>query len=244
MSQPKRNLWGDVDQEPASGPNPVLALLEEQAAVLAEMTAGRITGEVVPLSHGELPMRWEFKLVAPMADFRYALFEVAQQALHFPVEIWLYGAKERKRMCADQAAFEDALAAVLSSDETRKALASIRALDKIQGRRSFNLTFTDTEGKHRDAAVLLEPLPRVFDGTIYRATVTTGGSVVLQARVKTSGTAEATHSEEQLAQRITKAMQSLLEQRPSVPLDASFPTIEIASQQTSLIGDDGAPHPL
>jgi hypothetical protein len=233
MSQPKRNLWGDVDQEPASGPNPVLALLEEQAAVLAEMTAGRITGEVVPLSHGELPMRWEFKLVAPMADFRYALFEVAQQALHFPVEIWLYGAKERKWMCADQTAFEDALAAVLRSDETRKALASIRALDKIQGRRSFNLTFTDDKGESCDGAVLLEPLPRVLDGTEYRATVTTVGGVILQARVMVSGTAEATLSEEEITQRIATEIRSLLQQRPSIRLDTSFPTIMIGSRETS-----------
>lgn len=198
-----------------------------------------MTAELVPVSTGRLPLSWEFKLVAPLANFRYSLFEVTQRAFYFPVDIVLYGADERRWQCHDEEAFERAIEAVLGSDETRRALASIRAIDRLQGRRWLDVVYQDVHGR-QEVGVALEPLPRSSDGTLYHAKVITPRQdVILEARVSVSGSAEAAHSEEVLDRGITKAIEELLGRGVHRELGGAFPRVQVRADGIQVSGDDG-----
>ncbi|MCB9527730.1 MAG: hypothetical protein H6703_11230 [Myxococcales bacterium] len=239
MSHAKRNLWGDISQDPMSAQNPVVALLTEQADILAETTGGRMTAELVPITARRQPWTWEFRLVAPLADARYALFEVTQHALDFPVDIMLYGSAERRWTCQNQDELEQAIREVLGSRETRQALSSLRAIDALQGRRWLSIKFADSEGE-REASVVLEPLPRTFDGTLYHATVTAGtDDVILEAQIAISGSAEAVHPADILNERVARAIESLLNRGVRRHLGESFPRVQIQSDRTIVSGESG-----
>lgn len=237
MSQTNRDFWGDLDQPEKNTENEVLSVLEEQAESLATKTRGRLAAEIVPKNEGTLPLQWEFQLVAPFADFRYALFRVTQFALDFPVEITLYSAETQTYRCADLGELEDSLQRILQTPATRKAIQSVRAVDRLQGRHFIDL--------RTGALVVLEPRPRIADGTTYTATVSMDGDFVLEATVEVSGSAQAEQSDDELMKRVETAIEVLLAaHEPGSPIDG-HPTIRLHSQNRTFIRErDGHLRPV
>lgn len=128
MNSERRDLWGEFDREPnGGGPDPVHELMQEQAALLAEKTDGRLEGRVEINSAPGAGLRVRFMIVVPALNgYRYELFYVVQRALEaFPIELWQ---AERVIECHDVAHFEAALAKVLQSKATQKALTQLRQL--------------------------------------------------------------------------------------------------------------------
>ncbi|MCB9541687.1 MAG: hypothetical protein H6703_04460 [Myxococcales bacterium] len=140
MSQPKRDLWGDLDDNSGPGVDSAWwALLREQAELLAEKTDGQLIGLVEIVAAPGRTFRARFIITVPALNgYRYELFQVTQRQLEdFPVEITQGDAA---LTCNDEDDFAGALAAVLRSDATQKALTRLRQLareasDSNTGRR-------------------------------------------------------------------------------------------------------------
>lgn len=128
-NQAKQDLWGDLD---ALGDdethNPVLALLNDQAALLSDKTGGRIEAKVEPLASGASSLMVRFVLVVSrLGGYRYELFRVFQRSIDFPVDV-IVG--DESTTCDDEPAYRQTIEAVLKSTTTRHALANLLAAER------------------------------------------------------------------------------------------------------------------
>lgn len=126
MAEQMNDFWGDLDSILGeTSDSPVLALLEEQAALLETKTNGRITAKVESLTGAGSRFMLRFVLVVPdMGGYRYELFKVVQRALDFPTDVVL---GEQVVTCEDEAEYRAALEAALQSQATRTVLTNLLA---------------------------------------------------------------------------------------------------------------------
>lgn len=239
MSQPEIDLWGDLDTQ-APDENPVLDLLTTQATVLGRKTDGRVIGEVRQGDQDRLPIEWHFDLVAPMANhFRYQLFRVRQLALDFPVEI-IQPTSERPKTwhCADIREFQDALAQVLRSAVTRKAIASLLALDRLIGQRTEAIDFQDVHGRPHHGRLVIEPLARTADGASRIVTVAVADDDIFKAHFDISGTAEATQDADVIIDRIKHVLRELIAAGYHT-VTGELPRIILTTRNAELVDHEG-----
>jgi hypothetical protein len=101
---------------------PPLAILRRQAVILGERTQNLIEGQVETLTQGER-FRQRFYIVAPSLDYKYLLFEIQHDVIGYPVTV-----VERDGIpfqLDTQEEFVNWLKQTLSSDETRRVVASL-----------------------------------------------------------------------------------------------------------------------
>ncbi len=247
MSQTNRNLWGDIDAPGDDADiNPVVALLEEQAEVLAELTRGQVRAEVRPTTPDAGLAGWEFRLRAALADYSYALLRVDQHALDFPVTLHPYTADEAKPWpYPTRAAFEAALGQVLKSEPTRKALASVRAINRLDGARLWPIDFSDEGGEPRAGSMVVWPLHRGRPGGEWRrVTVVDGQGLALEARVFVGAAVNARQGEDEQINAIRGAVSALLARGVRYDPEGETPSIELTTKGAQWVDGDGAVHPL
>jgi len=124
------NLWGDLSGIHA-GPVPPIAILREQAKILAEATKGLVLGSVTPaLTPPQIGFM--FSLVAPaLNNYTVALFQISHEMDLFPVYIFpqrvqITGSTTTIK-CANEFIFKQALSRVLGSSHVKSLIMGLVA---------------------------------------------------------------------------------------------------------------------
>lgn len=137
MSAARVDLWGELDPErQAEGVDPVRELLDQQAALLAEKTNGRLVGHLELGAALSPRIKLRFMITVPtLSNYRYELFYVVREQLDvYPVQVWQ---GDEASTCSNREQLEDVVAAILRSDKTRRAIGQLYVLSRdVAGDRS------------------------------------------------------------------------------------------------------------
>jgi len=122
------DLWGDLTGlETVTSPREVL---EEQGAILAKKTHGKLRGDVRDLTQADTFI-YALDIVAPgLNDYRYTVLTVRHGITMYPL-LMLSGSDDAipqaRIKCDDEQELIDALSRVLGSSKTKRAIASLLA---------------------------------------------------------------------------------------------------------------------
>jgi hypothetical protein len=120
------NLWGIIDLD--STPVAPVTLLKEQAAILSQMTKGRLVGEVRSGSNSNgSQMNHDLVIRVPaMGNYMAKIFTIYHGPTLYPLifKNWINGEGAE---CADQSELENLMAQCLQSEPTRKLIAGLLA---------------------------------------------------------------------------------------------------------------------
>jgi len=120
-----KNLWGDLSRvETAPGPR---AILLEQARYLTEAMSGMLVGSVGEGYYGE-NLRYSLNIKVPaLNNYLVSLLAADHGVELYPVHLVAIR-PPRDITCANEAEFEDAVGAVLSSSEIKGLLSRLKSL--------------------------------------------------------------------------------------------------------------------
>lgn len=124
----RKNLWGELPTEEVI--RTPLQILREQAAILGEKTENLLEGRVQQEATAKL-FRNTLYIVAPSLGYSYAVLDVTYGVDLYPVSV-----RDAQigvsTTCEDEESFEQALADIFSSAQTKKALVGLLSQVKAE----------------------------------------------------------------------------------------------------------------
>lgn len=112
------NLWGPLpDVDTFKTP---MSILNEQAALLTEMTHGLLIAKVNRVVSGE-QFQLKLEIVAPaLQNYTFAVLMVIHGIINYPANVLHMNVDKTWTVCANETEFMEKLKRVLSSDEAKK----------------------------------------------------------------------------------------------------------------------------
>jgi ferredoxin-like protein FixX len=126
----KKNMWGDInDMTDLRTPHEII---EEQGQLLSEMTKGTLELKV-ERKQSSTVFNYDVSISLPAMQYKQRILRLMHDIKLYPANLYDEQGTNEFR-CKNQEDFEENLAAILSSNETKVIISSLMAQARLNGK--------------------------------------------------------------------------------------------------------------